>query len=90
MQNELFAALQQDCFISILETGHRATRFLAKHLPNSNITRLVQYGRINKISHDVFRQFQKRTVALLSVAFRQIASGSGIDTRWKIELDAAF
>ena len=60
MQNELFAAVQQDDFISIPEAGHWATRFLGKHVTNSNITYLIQYGRINKFSHNGFPAVSKK------------------------------
>ena len=52
MQNELFATVQQDDFISIPEAGHWATVLLGKHVTNSNITYLIQYGRINKFFYN--------------------------------------
>ena len=52
MQNELFVTVQQDDFISIPEAGHWATVLLGKHVTNSNITYLIQYGRINKFFHN--------------------------------------
>lgn len=48
MQQELFATVPQDDFISIPEAGQWATRLLGKRVTNANITYLIQYGRINK------------------------------------------
>lgn len=50
MQNDLFAVKREDDLISIPEAGHWATCLLGKKVTSSNISYLIQYGRIQKFS----------------------------------------
>ena len=52
MQDTRISEQQNDDFITIAEAGHWATVFLGKQVSASNISYLIQYGRINKfINH---------------------------------------
>lgn len=51
MKNELFVTKTEDDLISIPEAGHWATTLLGKKVTNSNISYLIQYGRIQKFSN---------------------------------------
>ncbi|MEL3903677.1 MAG: DNA methyltransferase [Treponemataceae bacterium] len=48
MQDARISEQQHDDFITIAEAGHWATVFLGKQVSASNISYLIQYGRINK------------------------------------------
>lgn len=52
MQDTLFPTQQQNDFISVQEAGHWATLLLGKKITTSNISYLVQYGRIKKFSNN--------------------------------------
>ncbi|QSH94977.1 DNA methyltransferase [Treponema phagedenis] len=52
MQKELFIHENGSDLISIPEAGHWASRISGKKVTNSNISYLIQYGRINKFSQN--------------------------------------
>ncbi|GHT41530.1 hypothetical protein AGMMS49921_04820 [Endomicrobiia bacterium] len=70
------------CYLTIKEASIWATNYLGKEVTTSNISYLIQYGRIRKIGHNGSTQILKSELKKYYCAINKSRESS-----WKINSD---